>query len=187
VPFKGGPAALAAMVGRSEPAYEVHFQPIGLGAAGIRAALVKMAALTRKDCADSDVRFCAFMLTFDCPQGDEYANACAIANRMRPGLRWKWTKDPRPFEFFIAPRVSAYRVRKDNLGWGDCDDFSLLQGAMLTGIGIPARYVAIGTPNGGGGYSHVFCEAFVGGDWRSMDSLVPHGVRWLQEPITQEV
>jgi transglutaminase superfamily protein len=187
VPFKGGDASLAAMVGRNEPAYEVTVQPIGLGSSGIRAALIKMAAMTRKDSADSDVRFCAFMLTFECPQGDHYANASAIASRMRPGLRWKWVQDPRPFEFFVAPRVSAYRVRKDNLAWGDCDDFSLMQGAMLTGLGIRARYVAIATPNGKGSYSHVFCEAFVGGAWRSMDSLVPHSIPWLQEPITQEV
>lgn len=187
MPFKGGPTALAAMVGRDEPAYEVSYHSLGLGASGIRAALAKMAAMTKKDCADSDVRFCAFMLTFDCPQGDEYRNASAIAERMRPGLRWKWVRDPRPFEFFVAPRVSAYRIRKDNLGWGDCDDFSLMQGAMLTSIGIAARYVAIATPTGKGLYSHVFCEAFTGGAWRSMDSLVPHDVRWLQEPITQEV
>lgn len=66
---------------------------------------------------------------------------------------------------------------------GDCDDQAAALAAMLTTIGFPTRFVAVGFEPGQ--YSHVFSEARIGARWVPLETTVdaayigwyPPGVR----------
>lgn len=75
--------------------------------------------------------------------------------------------NPADKELLISPDLLL------QLGYGDCDDFSMLAATMLFIVGIPARFITIAAdarcPQH---FTHIYVQAFVG-KWIGFD--VSHG------------
>ena len=88
-----------------------------------------------------------------------------------------WTQAHRyarePGEQFAGPDAV---IRQ---GGGDCDDLTILVGALLRAIGIPTRLEVLGWADGRGrmAYRHVYLRAGVGGIWPAVEVIhrVPLG------------
>jgi transglutaminase-like putative cysteine protease len=58
---------------------------------------------------------------------------------------------------------------------GDCDDMSILLGAMLVSTGHPVRLILTGfRPNKPHGYSHIYPEVNIKGKWIPIDATLDH-------------
>src|SRR5262245_47073879 len=62
---------------------------------------------------------------------------------------------------------------------GDCDDMTILLGAMLMATGHPVRLVLVGfRPNKPNAYSHIYPEVNVGGRWLALDATMNRPLGW---------
>lgn len=89
----------------------------------------------------------------------------------------RYTKDPYRVEMLHSAR------RLLSLRAGDCDDMTIVLGAMLESIGHPVRLVLTG-PNASRPmlFSHIYLEANCKGRWIPLDATMPHPAGW--EPTT---
>lgn len=93
------------------------------------------------------------------------AEARAVHGWVRDNVRY--VRDIAGVEtLHTAPRLLVDRA-------GDCDDKSILIAALLASIGHRVRFVAVGF--GPRGYSHVYPEAFIAGQWWPMEATEPWG------------
>lgn len=71
---------------------------------------------------------------------------------------------------------------------GDCDDQSVLMASMLSAIGHPARYIAVGM--NGGPLSHVLVQTKIGAtgndckDWVAVETIRPEPMGWFPPGVT---
>jgi transglutaminase-like putative cysteine protease len=71
---------------------------------------------------------------------------------------------------------------------GDCDDQSVLIAALLSAIGHPARFIAVGFR--GEGLSHVLVQTKVRNtgedrrDWASVETIEPQALGWFPSGVT---
>jgi hypothetical protein len=94
----------------------------------------------------------------------------------------RYTKDPFQVELLHAPR------RMLQLRAGDCDDMSILLGAMLEAVGHPSRLVLIGPdPARPDLFSHVYLEARHQGRWIPLDPTMPHPMGWAPQASNKQV
>ena len=71
---------------------------------------------------------------------------------------------------------------------GDCDDMTILLGAMLMSTGHPVRLVLAGYhPAKPHGYSHIYPEVNVRGRWIALDSTLPHPMGWQPRALWKRV
>ena len=94
----------------------------------------------------------------------------------------RYTKDTVRVEVLhSAPRMLQLRA-------GDCDDFSILLGAMLEAIGHPVRLVLTGPdPLRQDLFSHIYLEAFCNGRWLALDATMHHPMGWAPRAIVKKV
>lgn len=79
-------------------------------------------------------------------------------------------------ELIQTPERQLREIAEHGTVYGDCDDATVLNGALLVSVGVPVRLVAI---NDGDRYVHVFLEAYDGaGNWWRLDPVVGPGVRF---------
>jgi Transglutaminase-like superfamily len=94
----------------------------------------------------------------------------------------RYTKDP----FRLEVLHSARRMLE--LRAGDCDDMSILLGAMLEAIGHPVRIVVTGPdPLRRDLFTHVYLEAFHRGKWIPLDPTMPHPPGWAPAALVKAV
>jgi len=74
----------------------------------------------------------------------------------------RYQKDPHGFEEIKMPHVTVA------LGYGDCDDFSILLSSMLENAGFPTRLVMV-SARPDGIFHHIFIQVFDGSQWISLD------------------
>lgn len=119
----------------------------------------------------------------------------SVVNNAMPG-RWKDYRAELGAVLSWAKRSADYR--RDPYGvelvqdvWAtldrrraDCDDFAVLVAAAAEVLGSPSRFVTISTlPDGTP--SHVYAQAFVGGQWLGLDAIVPGStVGWEPQNVT---
>ena len=85
----------------------------------------------------------------------------------------RYTKDT----FQVEVLHSARRMLE--LRAGDCDDMTILLGAMLEAIGHPVRLVIIGPdPHRQDLFTHIYIEAFHKGRWIPLDATMPYQMGW---------
>lgn len=124
-----------------------------------------MAALIQQGSLNPVVRAHAVQLVQGLRQKDYLAEARSVHAWVRDAIRY--TRDIAGVEtLHTADRILTDRA-------GDCDDKSILIGALLHSIGHPIRLVAVGF--GPRGYSHVYPETFIGGRWWPMEATEPWG------------
>lgn len=94
----------------------------------------------------------------------------------------RYTKDPFRLEVLHAPR------RLLELRAGDCDDMTILLGALLESVGHPVRLVIVGpNPLRPTLFTHVYLEAFHKGRWIPLDATMPHGMGWAPPTLVKKV
>ena len=77
----------------------------------------------------------------------------------------RYTRDPVGQETIQTPMHTAFVQRA-----GDCDDFAVLEAALLGALGHPSRFVTIGQTTRA--FSHVYLEVQVRGRWVPLDPIM---------------
>jgi hypothetical protein len=94
----------------------------------------------------------------------------------------RYTKDPFRVEVLHSPR------RMLELRAGDCDDVTVLLGAMLMAVGHPVRLVVVGPdPLRPRLFSHVYLEVRYRDRWLPLDATASHPMGWAPGASTKQV
>jgi transglutaminase-like putative cysteine protease len=80
-------------------------------------------------------------------------------------------------ETLVTPDYLLTNLENNGKVAGDCDDISILQGAIYKCMGFRIRFVAIRSEQDNPNYDHVFSEVLVGDDWIVYDLTLPIGFR----------
>jgi transglutaminase-like putative cysteine protease len=71
---------------------------------------------------------------------------------------------------------------------GDCDDMTILLGAMLLSTGHPVRLVLAGfRPNRPHAYSHIYPEVNVLGRWMAVDATMDKPIGWAPPALWKRI
>ena len=71
---------------------------------------------------------------------------------------------------------------------GDCDDMTILLGAMLISTGHPVRLVLAGfRPHKPHVYTHIYAEVNVGGRWIPIDATVDRPLGWAPPALWKRI
>lgn len=93
----------------------------------------------------------------------------------------RYTRDPHRVELLHSAR------RMLELRAGDCDDMTILLGAMLQSIGHPVRIVVVGpNPKRPGLFTHVYPEVRFRGRWIAVDATAPHPMGWQPRSVVRK-
>lgn len=117
-------------------------------------------------------------------------------NGVRPKDRWgevnalfAWVKRNIRYTrdiFRVELLHSARRMLE--LRAGDCDDMSILLGAMLIATGHPVRLALVGfNPGRPHVYSHIYPEVNVRGRWLAVDATMPRSIGWSPPALWKRV
>ena len=94
----------------------------------------------------------------------------------------RYTKDT----FRVEVLHSAKRMLE--LRAGDCDDMTILLGAMLEAIGHPVRLVLSGAnPARPDMFSHIYLEVLHLGRWIPLDATMPHPMGWSSQAPVKKI
>jgi Transglutaminase-like superfamily len=94
----------------------------------------------------------------------------------------RYTKDTVRVEVLHSAR------RMLELRAGDCDDFSILLGAMLEAIGHPVRLILTGPdPLRQDLFSHIFVEVFCKSRWIPLDATMPYPMGWAPRTFVKKI
>jgi transglutaminase-like putative cysteine protease len=107
---------------------------------------------------------------------DRFGEVCALFDWVRRSIRY--TRDIFKVELLHSAR------RMLELRAGDCDDMTILLGALLMSTGHPVRLVLAGfrrkKPHV---YSHIYPEVMVLRRWIPIDATVPWPIGWAPPAI----
>ena len=132
------------------------------------------------DQAQADPEFVRFAvdLVRNVPAYDEYGEVSALFQWVQSAIRY--TKDPFSKEKLYPPK-ELLKIRA-----GDCDDMSMLLGALALSLGYPARLITLGAnPDSPNEFSHVYVEVEVpagSGQWVALDAARPGSAFGLEPP-----
>jgi transglutaminase-like putative cysteine protease len=164
----------------AEPQVSIDTIPSGFG--GTQATVRRMISLIREGAKDFYVRQRAIDVLFaiGVPPKDYLGEIGAIFRFVQGHLRY--TRDPHQTEVLHSAR------RLLSLRAGDCDDHTILLGAMLKSIGHPVRIVLTGPdPKRPRLFSHVYLEVEHRGEWIPLDATMPHPPGWQPNAPTRLV
>jgi Transglutaminase-like superfamily len=160
----------------------VHLGFIPKGYLGTQRTLQHIKALIRAGAKDFYVRQKAIdiLITKAVRPKDYLGEIKALFEWVQHYVRY--TKDP----FQIEVLHSARRLLE--LRAGDCDDMTILLGAMLEAIGHPVRLVIIGPdPSQPKLFSHIYLEAFHQGRWIPLDATMPYPMGWEPRTFVKQI
>jgi transglutaminase superfamily protein len=111
---------------------------------------------------------------------DRLGEVRAIFDWVRRNIRY--TRDIFRTELLHSAR------RMLELRAGDCDDMTILLGAMLVATGHPVRLVLAGfRPHKPHAYSHIYPEVNVRGRWTPLDATMPFDLGWAPPALWRGV
>lgn len=149
----------------------IRIRRIPKGRAGTLATALLMGRLIRQGARDFYVRQKAIDIfrRTGIPPKDRLGEVTALFEWVKRNVRY--TRD-----IFHTELLHSARRMLEILA-GDCDDMTILLGAMLMSTGHPVRIVLAGFKlNKPHSYTHVYPEAYVAGRWLALDAT-------LQRPI----
>lgn len=161
---------------------QISLQNIPKGYLGTRKTLQHIQALIRQGVKDFYVRQKAIDILFQrrVPAKDYLGEIQALFEWVQRNVRY--TKDP----FRLEVLHSARRILE--LRAGDCDDMTILLGAMLESIGHPIRLVIVGpTPLRPDLFSHIYLEAYHKGRWIPLDATMPFPMGWAPRTFVKKI
>lgn len=109
------------------------------------------------------------------PDHDDFSKAHALWDWVHSSIRF--VKDPVTKEKLYPP-AELLKIRA-----GDCDDHSMLLGAFLLAVGIPARFVTVAAGADPEQFSHVYIEGQIDGEWIPMDTARPEAQFGVPPPF----
>jgi hypothetical protein len=161
------------------PRVDRHRIPTGL--AGTRRTVVHVGRLIRDGAGDFYVRQKAIdiLLARGVPPKDYLGEIAALFQWVQRHVRY--TKDP----FRIEVLHSARRMLE--LRAGDCDDMTIVLGALIKSVGHPVRIVLTGPdPRRPDLFSHIYLEARHLDQWIPLDATMPYPMGWSpRTPVRQ--
>lgn len=162
------------------PRISLGYMPKGY--LGTRRTVAHIKGLVRAGAKDFYVRQKAIdiLLAGRVPSKDSLAEIASLFQWVQQNVRY--TKDPFRVEaLHSAPRMLELRA-------GDCDDMTILLGAMLESIGYPVRLVLAGPdPRRPRLFTHIYLEVFYGGRWIPLDATMPFPMGWAPRTPVKEV
>jgi transglutaminase-like putative cysteine protease len=162
------------------PRIELHHVPKGPRGTLTSAGLI--AQLIRQGAKDFYVRQKAIQIfrLHGVPPKDRFGEVCALFDWVRRNVRY--TRDIFQVELLHSAR------RMLELRAGDCDDMSILLGAMLMSTGHPVRLVLVGfRQNKPHVYSHIYPEVRVRGRWTPIDATVDYPMGWAPPALWKRI
>lgn len=160
----------------------IFLKSIPRGYAGTRKTLQHIQVLIRQGVKDFYVRQKAIDILFE--QGirakDYLGEINALFQWVQRNIRY--TKDPIRLEVLhSARRILELRA-------GDCDDMTILLGAMLESVGHPVRLVIVGpSPFRPDLFSHIYLEVYYKGKWIPLDATMPFPMGWAPQTFVKKV
>jgi transglutaminase-like putative cysteine protease len=111
---------------------------------------------------------------------DRFGEVCVLFHWVRNNIRY--TRDIFRVELLHTPR------RMLELRAGDCDDMTILLGAMLMSTGHPVRLVLTGfRPHKPHSYSHIYLEANVREKWIALDATMNRPIGWAPPALWKRI
>lgn len=144
------------------------------GRAGISATLRAMRDVTRDARTDYNIIQTADQITGGVPNKDWRGEAEVLLGWVRNNIRY--SLDPVDVELVHTPVQTLVRRQ------GDCDDMSVLLGALLRAKGHPVAFKAVGFEPGL--LSHVYVITLIGERWLGADATESHALGWEPPDIT---
>src|SRR5204862_4078591 len=138
------------------------------GQRGTLATARMIAAMIREGAKDFYGRQKAIQIfrLYAVPPRDRFGEVLALFDWVQRHIRY--TRDIFRVELLHTAR------RMLELQAGDCDDMTILLGAMLLSTGHPVRLVLVGfRPHRPHFYSHIYPEALIGERWIALDATMP--------------
>jgi transglutaminase-like putative cysteine protease len=162
------------------PRIEIVRVPKGPKGTIVSARLI--ANLIRQGARDFYVRQKAIQIFREtgAPPKDRFAEVCALFNWVRNHIRY--TRDIFRVELLHTAR------RMLELRAGDCDDMTILLGAMLISTGHPVRLALTGfRPKKPCAYSHIYPEVNVKGRWIALDPTMDRPIGWAPPALWKRI
>lgn len=141
-----------------------------------------IARLVRDGAKDFYVRQKAIQILreYRVPAKDRFGEVCALFDWVRRNVRY--TRDIFQVELLHGAR------RMLELRAGDCDDMTILLGAMLISIGHPVRLALVGfRPSRPHIYSHIYPEVNVRNIWLALDATMPRPIGWAPPALWKRI
>lgn len=160
----------------------IRFVRVPAGERGTLHTARLIADLIRDGARDFHVRQTAIRIfrRYGVPAKDRLGEVAALFDWVRRNVRY--TRDIFRIELLHTAR------RMLELRAGDCDDMTILLGAMLTATGHPVRLVLVGfRPHRPHAYSHIYLEALVGRRWIPLDATVEQPMGWAPPALWKSV
>ena len=146
---------------------------IGTGDEAIYNTIELMKELIKRGERDMVIRQLATQLVSGVPERDERGEVATIFNFLKSKTRF--TKDPAGFEFLQTPRHILEQLQQGIKPHLDCDDMTVLGGALLRTVGYPVRLKAISvSPTRE--YTHIYLLVKIGDSnccWLAFDPANP--------------
>ena len=152
------------------------------GQAGTLVTARLIARMIREGAKDFYVRQKAIQIfrEFNVPPKERWTEVCALFQWVRQNIRY--TRDIFRVELLHTPR------RMLELRAGDCDDMTILLGAMLLSTGHPVRLVLAGfRPHKPHRYTHIYPEVNVRGKWIALDATMHRPIGWAPPAIWKRI
>ncbi|MGR8981787.1 MAG: transglutaminase-like domain-containing protein [Gammaproteobacteria bacterium] len=151
----------------------IYLGQIPRGYAGTRTTVGYIAQLIKQGAKDFCVRQRAIDILFHCavPAKDYLREIEVLFEWVKKNIRY--TRDIYRVELLhSARRLLALRA-------GDCDDLTILLGAMLKSIGHPVRLALVGfNPKKKKLFTHIYLEVFLKDQWIPLDPTVNRPMGW---------
>jgi transglutaminase-like putative cysteine protease len=117
---------------------------------------------------------------YQVPPKNRFGEVCALFDFVKRNVRY--TRDIFRVELLHTAR------RMLELKAGDCDDMTILLGAMLVATGHPVRLVLAGFKhNRPHLYSHIYPEVFVRGRWIAADATADKPIGWAPPALWKRI
>jgi hypothetical protein len=161
---------------------QIYLKGIPLGYPGTKETIKHIQALIRQGVKDFYVRQKAIDILIESGiQPKDYLGEInALFEWVQKSIRY--TKDP----FQLEVLHSARRILE--LRAGDCDDMTIVLGALLESVGHPIRIVITGpTPYRPDFFSHIYLEVFYKGNWIPLDATMHFPMGWAPRTFVKRV
>lgn len=134
--------------------------PVPSGVAGITQTLREMRDIVRAYRTNLDVRQTAVNLLFLTPAKNELAEVESLFDYSRDNIRY--VRDIHDVETIATPDKTIL------MGYGDCDDKTVLLASLFESVGYPTRFVVAGYSMPGE-LEHVYLQVLANGTWIDCD------------------
>lgn len=139
------------------------------GLRGVAQTIGIMRGLVNSGKVDPVIRQAAMSIVYLTPEKDAYSEALALFDHVQNRIRYV-------ADVYGVETLATAAKTLQGKG-GDCDDKSVLLGALFEAIGYATRFVVAGysTP---GVVEHVYLQVCLDGEWVDCDATEPYPMGW---------